>query len=111
MARTKKRTRCMKMVKIYLTPIDMLEEDTNQFTEKDKKHMNFVQVLKVSEVEEVIVAFRKTDTKTYHKILEHRGDCLKWGREFCLECFGGGLTKYTENLFEELKKELGIENG
>lgn len=42
---------------------------------------------------------------TYKKVLEHRGNCPKWGKEFCLDCFGGGLTKFTENLRQELKQK------
>lgn len=33
------------------------------------------------------------DSKTYEKIREHRRNCDKWGKEFCLECFGGELTR------------------
>ncbi len=35
---------------------------------------------------------------TYRKVLKHRMKCKKWGKEFCLECFGGGLTKFTKDL-------------
>jgi len=30
----------------------------------------------------------------YKKVLEHRKKCWKWGKSFCLECFGGGLTNF-----------------
>jgi len=40
----------------------------------------------------------------YKKILEHRRNCPKWQKkELCLECFGGGLTKFWENIIEKLK--------
>ena len=39
----------------------------------------------------------------YMKALNHRKTCAKWNNGFCLECFGGGLTLYTEHLFEELE--------
>ncbi len=42
------------------------------------------------------------ESKTYREILEHRRSCPKWGKEFCMECFGGGLTKFSENLIKEL---------
>jgi len=35
--------------------------------------------------------------KEYRKVLKHRNNCPKWTKEFCLECFGGGLTKFSEN--------------
>ena len=41
-------------------------------------------------------------SKTYRKILDHRKTCNKWGKSFCLDCFGGGLTKYTDNLIDEV---------
>ena len=45
--------------------------------------------------------------KTYEKILEHRRKCKKWGNDFCLDCFGGGITKYTENIIlEGIVKEI-----
>jgi hypothetical protein len=37
----------------------------------------------------------------YLKVLEHRKNCDKWGKSFCLECFGGGLTKFTERIIGE----------
>ncbi len=53
------------------------------------------------------------ESKTYRKILEHRRKCSKWGKEFCLECFGGGLTLFTKNLSEELyfKEKEGAKLG
>lgn len=41
------------------------------------------------------------ESKTYRSILDHRRDCPKWGKEFCLECFGGGLTIF----FRDIKNE------
>ena len=45
-------------------------------------------------------------SKTYKEVLEHRRTCKSWGKEFCLDCFGGGLTKFTENLQEEYRITL-----
>ena len=33
------------------------------------------------------------ESKTYRAILDHRRICKKLGKEFCLDCFGGGLNK------------------
>ncbi len=43
------------------------------------------------------------DSLTYRKILEHRRKCKKWGKDFCLECFGGGLTNFLDKLRLENK--------
>jgi len=32
--------------------------------------------------------------KFYTDVLKHRRTCKKWGKEFCLQCFGGGLTQF-----------------
>ena len=40
-------------------------------------------------------------SNTYQKILSHRIICPKWGKEFCIDCFGGGLMKYSKELFED----------
>jgi len=41
-------------------------------------------------------------SKTYLNVLKHRLDCSNWKNKIlCIECFGGGLTKYTEDLFRE----------
>ncbi len=42
-----------------------------------------------------------TQSKTYRKVLRHRTNCDKWKKEFCLECFGGGLTRFFKNLKKE----------
>ena len=34
----------------------------------------------------------------YSRILRHRDECSKWGKEFCLDCFGGGLTSFAETI-------------
>ena len=47
-------------------------------------------------------------SKTYREVLEHRRNCKKWGKKFCLECFGGGLTKFTMKLEEEYNKLLRL---
>ena len=44
-------------------------------------------------------------SKIYREVLEHRRNCKKWGKKFCLECFGGGLTKFTMDLESEYRKE------
>jgi len=57
-------------------------------------------------IEEAEDLLRKSPT--YKRILEHRRKCKKWGKEFCLECFGGGLTHFLNNIRDELslvKKE------
>ena len=41
------------------------------------------------------------ESKTYKTILEHRMNCKKWGKKFCLDCFGGGLTRFTKELDRE----------
>lgn len=48
------------------------------------------------------------ENKAYKKVLEHRQNCPKWGEEFCLECFGGGLTKFRKDFDDEFNKELGL---
>jgi hypothetical protein len=48
----------------------------------------------------------------YKEVLEHRNYCPKYqsGR-LCLDCFGGGLTKFTKDLFSEMKKKgINIED-
>jgi hypothetical protein len=41
------------------------------------------------------------ESKTYRKILEHRKNCPKWTKDFCLDCFGGGLTLFIKQFKEE----------
>ncbi len=38
------------------------------------------------------------NSNEYKKILSHRRYCNKWGKEFCLDCFGGGLNLFVEKL-------------
>lgn len=50
----------------------------------------------------------------YRKVLEHRNNCKKWGKKFCLECFGGGLNKFVndlnkENVIKDVLNECEIE--
>lgn len=45
-------------------------------------------------------------SKTYRGVLSHRRSCNKWGKEFCLECFGGGLTKFSIQLLKEWEYRL-----
>jgi hypothetical protein len=40
----------------------------------------------------------------YADVLKHRRDCPRWSKGFCLDCFGGGLTKFTRSLEQELKR-------
>ncbi len=47
-----------------------------------------------------------TQNKAYKDILAHRRSCDKWGKGFCLACFGGGLTRFTEKYEEEERKEF-----
>ena len=42
-----------------------------------------------------------SESKAYNEGLKHRIDCKKWGKEFCLNCFGGGLTRFGKRLSEE----------
>ncbi len=48
------------------------------------------------------------ENKVYKKVLEHRDNCPKWGEDFCLECFGGGLTKFMKDFENERDKELWL---
>lgn len=43
-------------------------------------------------------------SQTYKKVLAHRQQCSKWGKEFCLNCFGGGLTKFVGDMDEEYNR-------
>ena len=45
------------------------------------------------------------ESETYRKILNHRNNCNNWGKDFCLECFGGGLTQFIKSISEEDPKE------
>ncbi len=45
--------------------------------------------------------------ETYRKILEHRRNCPKWTKEFCLDCFGGGLTIFLKDMKTEYQKKHG----
>ncbi|HDZ61143.1 MAG TPA: hypothetical protein ENH46_05545 [Candidatus Pacearchaeota archaeon] len=46
------------------------------------------------------------NSKTYNKVLEHRMNCDKWGKDFCLDCFGMGLTKFSRDLEKEFDAYL-----
>ncbi len=57
-------------------------------------------------------AFR--DSKTYQNVLKHRATCPSWiawnnnkPAPLCLQCFGGGLTHFFEDLERELKLSKG----
>lgn len=44
--------------------------------------------------------------ETYKKVLTHRNYCPKWRSGLvCLDCFGGGLQKFTKDLLDEMKKK------
>ncbi len=49
------------------------------------------------------------DSKTYKNIIHHRNNCKKWGKGFCLDCFGEGLTmtflRYENELVNSQRKE------
>ncbi len=53
---------------------------------------------------EEIIDFMRI-SETYRKILDHRRSCKEWGKEFCLKCFGGGLTIFINNLDKEYSKK------
>lgn len=44
----------------------------------------------------------KAFKKEYRKVLDHRKGCGKWGKEFCLDCFGGGLSSFSAKVGEQL---------
>jgi hypothetical protein len=49
------------------------------------------------------------DSETYKKVLEHRRQCSKWGKGFCLHCFGGGLNIFVRDLETEIiKNEISL---
>jgi len=50
------------------------------------------------------IKIKLEETETYCKVIEHRAKCPKWTTGFCLECFGGGLVKFTGNLNRELQE-------
>jgi hypothetical protein len=43
-------------------------------------------------------------SETYKKVLSHRKNCDKWGKEFCLYCFDGGLTNFSKHIEKEILK-------
>jgi len=48
------------------------------------------------------------NNKAYQKVLKHRKDCKKWGKEFCLDCFGEGLNTFVDDFGDESRRELGL---
>ena len=46
-----------------------------------------------------------SESKVYKEVLEHRKKCPKWNNKFCLDCFGGGLTRFGDKLLEESIEE------
>ena len=46
-------------------------------------------------------------SETYARVLKHRRKCSKWTKEFCFDCFGGGLTQFTKDLEMEKQKKGG----
>ncbi len=42
----------------------------------------------------------------YKQIVEHRKYCPKWRLGvICLDCFGGGITRFTDDLLREMKSK------
>ena len=60
----------------------------------------------------IALEFNFDGTETYRNVLKHRKTCSYWNNEkhkdchICLECFGGGLTQFTEDLFRELNLNM-----
>lgn len=48
------------------------------------------------------------ENKAYQKVLKHRRECKKWGKEFCIDCFGGGLNRFVDEYGAETRKELNL---
>ncbi len=55
------------------------------------------------------------DSETYKKVMRHRATCKSWlawrdnkPAPLCLQCFGGGLTLFIEDLARELKLSKGV---
>jgi hypothetical protein len=38
-------------------------------------------------------------SKAYKEVLKHRKKCEKWAKEYCEECFGGGLHRFVMKLY------------
>jgi len=60
--------------------------------------------------------FRVTMSKEYKKILEHRKTCSSWklwsenkSAPLCLDCFGGGLTIFSNKILDEFERIRMIE--
>ncbi len=51
-----------------------------------------------------MIEMETSESKIYREVLEHRINCKKWGKRFCLDCFGGGLTKFGDRLILEANK-------
>ena len=52
------------------------------------------------------------ESKAYRKVLDHRRSCNKWEKEFCMKCFGGGLTIFLRSLDDEFyRKKKNNQNG
>jgi len=82
-------------IKKILEPYD----DWGQRVEFDREEVKEI----IAQAKQEALDIEVDKTEAYRKVLKHRGECKKWGREFCLECFGGGLTKYSNNLLQEAK--------
>jgi len=72
------------------------------------KHKELIDLI-IKETSRQIFGFSEqnwNNSETYRKVLHHRRTCPLWDtHQLCLECFGGGLTKFTEDLRKELKKK------
>lgn len=47
----------------------------------------------------IIEKLQKRYEDMYVAVGGHRKTCKKWGKELCLDCFGGGLNRFRKGLF------------
>lgn len=36
----------------------------------------------------------------YNEVIRHRQKCPKWGKEYCVDCFGGGLSRFCSGVMK-----------
>lgn len=58
------------------------------------------------EVPDIFMSPLWRSSERYKEVLNHRQSCPKWGKEFCLACFGGGLTQFANDVKEEIKEAM-----
>ncbi len=46
------------------------------------------------------------NSREYNEVLKHRRKCSKWGKKFCLLCFGQGLSHHVSEVRKELWEKL-----